>query len=81
MSLDKATIKNLELTETLFEKKLRGSLLGVLDRTGTAMGSRKLRQWIKGASQRCDGDQHSGWMPWNTLLRQRPGAQQHHGSS
>ena len=47
MSLDKATIKNLELTETLFEKKLRGSLLGVLDKTGTAMGSRKLKQWIK----------------------------------
>jgi DNA mismatch repair protein MutS len=47
MSLDKATIKNLELTETLFEKKLKGSLLGVLDRTHTAMGSRKLRQWIK----------------------------------
>ncbi len=47
MSLDKATIKNLELTETLFEKKIKGSLLGVLDRTHTAMGSRKLRQWIK----------------------------------
>lgn len=47
MSLDKATIKNLELTETLFEKKLKGSLLGVLDKTHTAMGSRKLKQWIK----------------------------------
>ncbi|MCL2436628.1 MAG: DNA mismatch repair protein MutS, partial [Clostridiales bacterium] len=33
MSLDKATIKNLELTETLFEKKLQGSLLGILDKT------------------------------------------------
>ncbi|MFQ7102073.1 MAG: DNA mismatch repair protein MutS [Anaerovoracaceae bacterium] len=47
MSLDKATIKHLELTETLFEKKIRGSLLGVLDKTHTAMGSRKLKQWIK----------------------------------
>ncbi len=47
MSLDKATIKNLELTETLFEKKLKGSLLGVLDKTHTAMGSRKMKQWIK----------------------------------
>lgn len=47
MALDKATIKNLELTETLFEKKLDGSLLGVLDKTSTAMGSRKLKQWIK----------------------------------
>ena len=47
MSLDKSTIKNLELTETLFEKKLQGSLLGVLDKTHTAVGSRKLKQWIK----------------------------------
>ena len=42
MSLDKSTIKNLEITETLFEKKLKGSLLGVLDKTHTAMGSRKM---------------------------------------
>lgn len=47
MALDKATVKNLELTETLFEKKVSGSLLGVLDRTSTAMGSRKLKQWLK----------------------------------
>lgn len=47
MALDKATIKNLELTETLFEKKIQGSLLGVLDKTSTAMGSRKLKQWLK----------------------------------
>ena len=47
MSLDKATIRNLELTETLFEKKLSGSLLGVLDKTHTAMGSRLLKQWIR----------------------------------
>ncbi len=47
MALDKATIKNLELTETLFEKKVQGSLLGVLDKTSTAMGGRKLKQWLK----------------------------------
>ena len=47
MSLDKSTIKNLELTETLFEKKVQGSLLGVLDKTSTAMGGRKLKQWLK----------------------------------
>ncbi len=47
MSLDKATMKNLELTETLFEKKLQGSLLGVLDKTRTAMGSRKMKQWLR----------------------------------
>lgn len=47
MALDKATIKNLELTETLFEKKVAGSLLGVLDKTHTAMGSRKMKQWLR----------------------------------
>ncbi len=47
MSLDRSAVKNLELTETLFEKKVKGSLLGVLDKTKTAMGSRKLKMWIK----------------------------------
>ncbi|MGI6722127.1 MAG: DNA mismatch repair protein MutS [Anaerovoracaceae bacterium] len=47
MALDKATIRNLELTETLYEKKLQGSLLGVLDKCNTAMGSRKLKRWIR----------------------------------
>ena len=47
MSLDKATLKNLELTETLYDKKVQGSLLGVLDKTGTAMGSRKMKQWLR----------------------------------
>lgn len=47
MVLDKATIRNLELTETLYDKKLRGSLLAILDKTKTAMGSRKIKQWIK----------------------------------
>ena len=47
MSLDKSTIKNLELTETLFEKKLHGSLLGVLDKTHTAMGSRMMKRWLR----------------------------------
>ena len=47
MALDKATIRNLEITETLYEKKLQGSLLGILDRTHTAMGSRKMRQWLR----------------------------------
>ena len=47
MRLDRATIKNLELTETLFEHNVKGSLLGVLDHCGTAMGSRKMKQWLK----------------------------------
>lgn len=47
MSLDKATLRNLEITETLYDKRIQGSLLGVLDKTGTAMGSRKLKQWLR----------------------------------
>ncbi|MBQ8987872.1 MAG: DNA mismatch repair protein MutS [Lachnospiraceae bacterium] len=47
MLLDSSTRRNLELTETMREKKKRGSLLWVLDRTGTAMGARKLHQMIE----------------------------------
>ena len=47
MALDRATIKNLELTETLFDRKKQGSLLGVLDKTHTAMGARKIKKWLR----------------------------------
>ncbi|PLX85150.1 MAG: DNA mismatch repair protein MutS [Desulfuromonas sp.] len=47
MILDEATRRNLELTSSLYDGRKRGSLLGVLDRTVTAMGGRKLRQWIQ----------------------------------
>ena len=47
MLLDSSTRRNLELTETLREKQKRGSLLGVLDKTKTAMGARTLRQYIE----------------------------------
>ncbi len=47
MMLDLATQRNLELTETMREKKKRGSLLWVLDRTRTAMGGRFLRRAIE----------------------------------
>jgi len=46
MILDDSTRRNLELTATLQDGKKRGSLLGVLDRTVTAMGGRMLRHWI-----------------------------------
>lgn len=46
MTLDPATRRNLELVQTIREGKVRGSLLGVLDATATAMGSRTLRQWL-----------------------------------
>jgi DNA mismatch repair protein MutS len=44
--LDESTRRNLELTATLSEGKRKGSLLGLMDRTVTAMGGRKLKQWI-----------------------------------
>ena len=47
MTLDKATIRNLEITETLYDKTVKGSLLGILDKCQTAMGSRRLRQWLR----------------------------------
>ena len=46
MTLDSATRRNLELTETIREGGKRGSLLDVLDRTVTPMGGRLLRTWI-----------------------------------
>ncbi|MBJ6726199.1 DNA mismatch repair protein MutS [Geomesophilobacter sediminis] len=44
--LDESTRRNLELTATIADGKRKGSLLGLMDRTVTAMGGRKLRQWI-----------------------------------
>jgi DNA mismatch repair protein MutS len=46
MLLDAATRRGLELTETIRGRQVRGSLLGVLDRTVTPMGGRLLRQWL-----------------------------------
>jgi len=53
MALDKTTIRNLEITETLFDKKVQGSLLGVLDKTKTAMGSRKIKSWLREPLNSC----------------------------
>lgn len=47
MSLDATTRRNLELTRTLREGRVEGSLLSVLDRTQTAMGARLLRRWVQ----------------------------------
>lgn len=46
MTLDAATRRNLELTETLRGTSPRGSLLSVLDHTVTPMGCRLMRQWV-----------------------------------
>lgn len=47
MALDRSTIRNLEITEKLFENTRKGSLLEILDKTGTAMGARKMKQWLR----------------------------------
>ena len=46
MTLDPATRRNLELTQTIRGGAVKGSLLGVLDETRTAMGARLLREWL-----------------------------------
>ena len=45
MTLDAATRRNLELTETLRGER-QGSLIAVLDKTLTPMGKRLMRQWV-----------------------------------
>ena len=44
--LDPATIRNLELLRPLMQDDTGGTLISVLDLTGTAMGARLLRRWI-----------------------------------
>lgn len=47
MVIDDATKRNLEIFETARSRVKRGSLLGVLDQTATAMGARMLRAWLQ----------------------------------
>ena len=46
MTLDAATRRNLELTETIRGGLTRGALLGELEHSVTPMGKRLLRQWV-----------------------------------
>lgn len=46
MVIDSATRRNLEIMSTLRTGEIKGSLLGVLDRTVTPTGKRLLRQWV-----------------------------------
>jgi DNA mismatch repair protein MutS len=47
MLLDSSTLRNLELLSNIKDNSSRGSLLSVLDKTTTSMGSRLLKKWIK----------------------------------
>ena len=46
MVLDESTRRNLELFRTMATGKRKGSLVGLLDRAVTGMGSRRIRRWI-----------------------------------
>ncbi len=54
MFLDFNTKRNLEIFETLAEKKRYGSLLWVIDKTNTAMGARQLKSWLNAPLQDVD---------------------------
>ncbi len=46
MEIDASTRRSLELTQTIRTASREGSLLEVIDQTQTAMGSRRLGQWL-----------------------------------
>ncbi len=47
MQIDASTRRNLELTETIKDRKKKGSLYWVLNKTKTSMGARLLRSYIE----------------------------------
>ena len=69
--LDESTRRNLELTATLAEGKRKGSLLGLMDRTATAMGARKLKQWINYPLVDVDRYRASARTRWKSCSRTR----------
>lgn len=46
LMLDSNAKRTLELTETMRDRRKKGSLLNELDQTSTAMGARNLHQWV-----------------------------------
>ena len=47
MAIDPVARNSLELTESMRGRTRRGTLLGLMDKTVTAMGGRMLREWIE----------------------------------
>ncbi len=47
MELDPVTIRNLEIFENIVDKTAKNTLIKVIDRTTTAMGSRLLKRWLQ----------------------------------
>lgn len=58
LEIDEATRRSLELTRTIREGRREGTLLAILDRTVTAMGSRMLSDWL--ANPRTDRETIEG---------------------
>ena len=46
LSIDNASLRNLEVFQTLYNGQYKGSLLSVIDKTVTAGGGRKLKNWL-----------------------------------
>lgn len=46
LELDPISLRNLEIVCSMYDKSKAGSLLGILDKTVTPMGGRKLRNWL-----------------------------------
>jgi len=44
--LDAATVRNLELVQRMADGKREGTLLDLLDQTRTALGARRIREWL-----------------------------------
>lgn len=53
MQMDMYTLRNLEILETMRDRTSRGSLLHVLNKTRTSMGSRLLRKWLTAPLLNC----------------------------
>jgi len=47
MQMDNSTIRNLELLQNIRDNSSKATLISVLDKTRTSMGSRLLKKWIK----------------------------------
>ncbi len=50
LEMNASTRRHLELTQTVKDGRMEGSLLWVLDKTCTSMGARLLRQWLQSPS-------------------------------
>ncbi len=68
LALDRVALRNLELTETNRGRSRRGSLLGILDRTRTSMGSRLLRSWIERPLAGQGAPSTAGWTRWRAVM-------------